>query len=280
MIIDRNKKNRSRPWLFKAAVLVVVSALLAFAFAGSVFAVDLTVPNSVTVNIQDGFQDDPGLTPENLIVDIYMIAQARDDIAPAAGFDTYTLVATEAFGNLQEAIDNAQIQSEDSNLRWDNLAQDAVKMVRNGKGGKPAASGHAGEVFQNVEAGLYLVLMHGELDSYYYDDDGNAPVTTMAVTAMYEYHFIPGLAAFPYKESFQTSGNDEWKNDRSMVLKGERLEKEKPTPPPEDDPKTGDNNHMFREMMMVIVSGCVLLVFVIIFTGKRKRDKKTDESDR
>lgn len=282
MLTGRNEKKRHAKMtgLFKAALFAAVSAIMVICLAGAALAVDLTIPNSITVNIQDGFKDDAGLKNENLVVDIYLIAQARDDIEPAVGYDTYTLVATDTYKDLQDAIDKAQIKSDDNKVQWDNLTQEAVKLVRAGKGGTPVASGTVATAVNNLSAGLYLVLAHGKLSSYFYDNGGKGPISTLAVTEAYEYHLIPQLIALPYKESFNTGGDGGWLNDITFVLKGERKAQEKPIPKPDNKPKTGDRSNLMLDMVIVIASGVVLLALVIIFAVKRKRDKKTDESDR
>jgi len=263
-----------RSVLYKAAVLVVVSVLLALCLSGAVFAVDLTLPNSLTVNIQDGFKDDEGLKDENLIVDLYRVADARNDIPPAKGYDTYTLVTTEAFSSLQAAIDNAQIADSQAKERWDQVAQQAVTLVRAGKGGAPIATGHTGDQISDLQAGLYLVLTHGTTEPYYYDNEGKGPVLTMARTPRYEYHFLPQMIAFPFvasdegAETFNTAdARGDWKNDLTVVFKSEREEPETP----EDKPETGDKSGLFAQKIIFTASGiCILLIAVIIIV-KRKR---------
>lgn len=274
MRFQRGSTNRHivRPALIKAAALIVMSVFILLCLSGTILAVDLTTPNSLTVNTQEGFKDDEGLKNEDLTVELYYVAQARNDIEPAKGYDTYTLVTTDVFHDLQDAIDAAQVADPEARTRWEQIAQDATALVRAGKGGAPAATGNTGKAISDLPAGLYLVLTHGKDAPIFFDNNGKGPVLTTAYTEKYEYHFAPQLIALPFKENgesmaetFNTGdANAEWNNDMTIVLKGER------NVPPEK-PGTGDSSDLATQRVLFITSGIVILLLAAILAVMKKR---------
>ena len=274
MLSGKGRTNRysALSVLLRALTLVVLSSLILLCLAKTAFAVDLTEENALTVNLQDGFRDDEGLKDEDLVVELYYVAQARDDMAPAKGYDTYILLAQEPFASLQTAIDAAQVNDPDAKEKWEEIAQQAASLVKDGKGGEPLATGHTRQKIGELPAGLYLVITHGTQEPYF-EEEGS--VLTRACSERYEYRFAPQLVAFPFvmsgegmEEIFNTAdAHGDWKHDLTIVLKGERE-----AIPPDEKPGTGDHSGVATQRILFSVSGTVILLFAVALLAKKRRN--------
>ena len=213
------------------AALLSLVLLLALAPAG--WAVDLTTPNTVEVNLvsQQGYAAD--IVKAKITVDFYLIAVAE----PVTGYDTYSLKVNDAYKDLSvkttdeqgdpttstlaaelEKQVNAEHPSFDeiveslaeATLKTETPAPTPVTVVTSADKKTITASGLA--------AGMYLMVPHGTIeagteitaktgDTGYVktiktSEDAAAPelYRTRAFSEDYEYTFKPQLVTVPGKE--------------------------------------------------------------------------------
>jgi len=198
--------------------LLMAVAMIVACFAGTALAVDITQDCSLTISIPDEFAED--LAEQELIVDLYKVADADNTSADVAGYDTYKLNAIAPFTSLA-----AQITAAADREAWEAVAQAAAGIVTGNATllADPAATGTTDELIEELESGLYLIITHGALTDYIYNEEGE-DIAGIAQTTGYEFHFAPQLVSLPMKEgtdgTFNTAqSSGDWIFDGELMLK-------------------------------------------------------------
>ena len=228
----------SKKW-FKRLTAAALGGLLIAATAQQSFAViNLDEPVSLTVNAGDVPAADFEGSEADLVVDLYKVA----DAVPVEGYDTYDLEVTEGFdveddaGSLKDAVE----KGDNDYAAWQVIAQRAAKAALLGDEPMTATTQNAGTKFENLSAGLYLVVTRGsdltDVEDYFKEfpaEDAAATDPTgaeasgseylsIARSNEYEYKFRPILVAVPGKGagelSFDTADDEEWNPDVEITL--------------------------------------------------------------
>lgn len=253
MLTGSNKKKRHTmtAWPGRVAALIVVAALTAACFAGTVFAEgeDNEPSLSLTVSFDKNsgaIEQDEDLKDADLVVDLYCVASGEKD----TGYDTYNLTAEAAFSELADAIADAQKKTDGGEAfnadQWKKITQSAAGIVEGAADSVDSIPGKAGTAIDVSKPGLYLVLTHNDLDKLkakdstvtsYFVDEEDGSTSTLALTNAYEYHFEPQLIFLPAKNhdaetglieapGFETSYDwGDWVYDAEIILKPTQKER-------------------------------------------------------
>ena len=223
----------------RRTLAVLLSMILLLALAPSGFAVDLEAPNTLTVNFvpeNSDFGND--LKTARIQVDLYKLAAAEPDVAG----DSYHYAVSEtdngdpfwaALTQLQGDLADAE-KLEDQNNRdtvfekFEPYAQTFAGIVLDSHPGHPeipvtrselAVAENTTITVENLEAGLYLLIIHGaglttkdgvpetgyvvktEQASGETGTDKTVTYATRVVTDDYEYLYRPQLLTVPTKVS-------------------------------------------------------------------------------
>ena len=200
-------KNRHRGIAVVAAAALLATALL----AQTVQALELDAAGekirtcSITVTDQDA------KLAENVVFDIYQIAKAT----PVPGVDAYeftdfTVQEAKIYYNENikdsETLD-AQILNTFTQISAEKVKAGAEAPARynntqNLQVGKPV----------EVEAGMYLVILHDKTEANYWSDDASAVISTAKVGEE-TYSFAPILVSVPTRENPTDAGSTTFVSD-------------------------------------------------------------------
>ncbi len=245
-----------------AVSVVLAAAMLAgapAAMAAEGEALDLDMPNRLTVHLPSAFADDFAREPLvpgdpaaedphalGIQVDLYLVAPA----AKVPGQDAYTFTEFEApFEGLAELYDEGFTDPAAAAEGWAQMSAAAAKALFPagkltqepvisvqadvGEGGT-AVFGDAG-LGKGLNPGLWLMVAHepgaGPADYVRIDEEAENPVVTMAYSALNEYSFTPSLISLPargqdgdpnegYTGGNTAAENGAWDYDADAVLKG------------------------------------------------------------
>lgn len=246
MSMENNRKTVRKRGVRLLSALLVMVMVFTVALSGAAFAADKTLPEiltdgcTVTVlpiasdsEYYDDLIDDAGVE-----ADLYLVAKAVQD----TGFDTYSFTfdldgdgtADSPFKDI--VPDSGEMDydflSAMSAEDWETMAQTVAAIALDTEA--PVTESHTvpadGTTSQNVVAGLYLVVPHGEdldLEDYVEtDEDGN--LVTLAYSDEYKYSFEPQLIALPTKDPVEgeinTANAGPWIDTVTII--------NKPTPEP------------------------------------------------
>ena len=212
------------------AALLSLILLLALAPAG--WAVDLTTPNTVEINLVSQQDYAADIVKADITVDFYLIAVAE----PVTGYDTYSLKVKDAYKDLSVKTTGEQGGSATSTLAaelekqinaetpsFDEIVETLSKAVLENDGPTPdkftPSSTNVDKITASgLPAGMYLMVPHGTIaavpeitakrgDTGYVKTittgEGTAALTlyrTRAFSEDYEYTFKPQLVTVPGKE--------------------------------------------------------------------------------
>lgn len=211
-----------KKWKSLLALLLVCAIVVATpAPRGAWGWIDLAASNTLTV-IPGGMEVDD-LDPAELVIDLYRVG----DAVKIEGVDAYTLQGVGPYAGLQ--LNNNQTFAD-----WETVAQQAAAITFGDEAllAAPAYTGFASETFDDVQAGLYLLVAHGtDVDPYIVAQPGEegAPdrYVTVAQTDEHIYHYSPVLVALPSKPAdpdghLNTANPGEWSNHVTATLKPEQ----------------------------------------------------------
>ena len=214
------------------AALLSLVLLLALAPAG--WAVDLTTPNTVEINLVSQQDYAADIVKADITVDFYLIAVAE----PVTGYDTYSLKVNDAYKDLSVKTTDDQGDPATSTLAaelekqvnaehpsFDEIVEslaEATLKAENEPGPAEATVTVSEDkktiTASELDAGMYLMVPHGTIkagteitaktgDTGYVktiktSEDAAAPVLyrTRAFSEDYEYTFKPQLVTVPGKE--------------------------------------------------------------------------------
>ena len=233
-----NKMSRSGLGRRKTVrfLALLVTAVMLFtslgitALAGD--AIDLDKACSIELTLTKAEYEDGFETP-TVIADVYKVADAE----PATmADDGYQITLADGFDGFlgYEKGDLIDIKQD-----WTGADQKAVAMVSDGSIAPTKSSAEStGESVkvEDLEAGLYLVVIHGDMDNYFkeidnpdYDpetdpEEAKTKIVSIGNSKHYEFQFDPQLIALPAKEAhdgiFDTLDPGDWIYDLVADTKG------------------------------------------------------------
>lgn len=243
-ILEKRSLSRIFSGKFAAAAVAILGLCLigTLAVCGTISAQAVKLDSDCSIKVQLSPEEDASTAPKGLVYDIYQVATAQE----VSNYDAYTFEATTPFsGAISEQLNNlsSATASNTASGVYSAIAQSATGVVLNdADGNAPAVKGGPkpvslykeeleGDTFNNLQSGLYLVLVHGKTpaskNKYIIKNDDDAYVTVANATNE-KYLFSPLLIAVPSRYSVNTDGtitnstsntNDKWQYNVTATLK-------------------------------------------------------------
>ena len=194
---DAMKKGWKRP-----LIAVGLAATLLFVSSISSLADSINLENKCSMTIAAANTEEylADLEDADVVLDVYKVASA----AAVDGQDTYEYKVEGAYAKFASDLegDISEITSDD----WKTLSNEIGEFTLMGENtiAKEVNGAPAGEIIDDLDAGLYLVVARSEgLENYVAevtDEEGNVSVVTIAQSKAYEYTYLPELVSLPTKE--------------------------------------------------------------------------------
>lgn len=208
----KNLKTLSR----RFALLLAVCLLLVPLCASGVSAVNLSESCSITFRLDtNAFSDMYGENGNTAVVaDLYLVA----DAVAVENADAYTFQLRDAYRGLPNPGD--------AGVDRDAFAQAAMKIALEWETPSPSAV-PANTKAENLSAGLYLVLIHGNDVDYVANVNGKLVTTALSADGRTRYCFNPVLVSVPTKPadsegSVNTANPGAWIYDHEFTPKPEQ----------------------------------------------------------
>ena len=170
--------------LRKAIILpaIMLASVLLFAGAGMAKADELDLKRTISLKVNAGPASMTELTNENVAIDVYKVADAKND---PVGDVAFTPVNGVTFS---KPVDSHAALGALDNADWQTLAQDAAKKIV-GVSNSPV---QPEKDLTKLSSGLYLIVPQGTTGT---DSSGN--LTTSIVIGDFTYTWLPELVALP-----------------------------------------------------------------------------------
>lgn len=236
-ILEKRSTSRIFSGKFAAAAVAILGLCLigTLAVCGTISAQAVKLDSDCSIKVQLPPEENASSAPKGLVYDIYEVATAQE----VSKYDAYTFEATAAFsGAISEQLNNLS-SATDSNTAssiYASIAQSATGVVLNDADGIVKSVGASkpvslykeeleGDTFNNLQSGLYLVLVHGKSpaskNKYIIKNDEGA-YETVANATNEKYLFSPLLIAVPSRNngvSNNTANNIGWQKSVTATLK-------------------------------------------------------------
>lgn len=240
--MEKRSLSRIFSGKFAAAAVAILGLCLigTLAVCGTISAQAVKLDSDCSIKVQLSPEENASSAPKGLVYDIYEVATAQE----VSKYDAYTFEATAAFSDaISEQLNNlsSATDSNTASSTYAAIAQSATGVVLNDADGNVKSVGASkpvslykeeieGDTFNNLQSGLYLVLVHGKSPASknkYIIKNDEGSYETVANATNEKYLFSPLLIAVPSRYSVNengtvtnsTSNNAEWQYNVTATLK-------------------------------------------------------------